>query len=349
MNVFCYFIEPASYTLDLASNIYDKNKIDYCFIYSNTLVKSKKKSDKICLDKLSFISKLSFIFSTYISNDIIIINGYNNYPFLLTFMLNIFSFKKKVIASESDTQFSIPNNMLKRILKWVYLSIIFRCKSVLGFAGGSNSHKDLFRRYGMKEDRIFLMPMMVDNSRFYQEEKFFPQTFVFLYVGRLVKHKNVEILIKEFNENFSEVHAVLKIVGSGKEESYLKSKYMSDKVLFLGEMFHDDLILEFKNASCFVCPSKFEPWGLVVNEALSSALPVIANKDVGANYDLIKSRYTGLIALNMEDFANKMLELYNDPDLLQEFSKNASDLMRNHWNYDLYNSCLNDVIEKFKR
>ena len=40
MKVFCYFVEPALYTLDLAKNIYVKNNIDYGFINSSTLVKS---------------------------------------------------------------------------------------------------------------------------------------------------------------------------------------------------------------------------------------------------------------------------------------------------------------------
>ena len=32
MKVFCYFVEPASYTLALATNVYDKKNINYCFI-----------------------------------------------------------------------------------------------------------------------------------------------------------------------------------------------------------------------------------------------------------------------------------------------------------------------------
>lgn len=193
------------------------------------------------------------------------------------------------------------------------------------------------------------MPMMVDNSKFYQEEKLFPEIFTFLYVGRLEKHKNVENLIKQFNKNFSSKSAVLRIIGSGEEEEYLKSKYSSDKVLFLGKMFNDALIVNFKQASCFVCPSDYEPWGLVVNEALSSGLPVITHEPVGANYDLIKGKSTGMIASNMDEFGNKMLELYNNSDLLVQFSKNASDLMRNNWNYALYSKCLKDAIEKVEQ
>ena len=349
MKVFCYFVEPAIYTLDLAKNIYVKNNIDYGFINSNTLVKSEEKTAKIFLDNLTFFSKLKFLITTYKNNDFIIVNGYNNYPFIITFILNLFSFNRKYIATESDTQFSIPKSPLKRFVKWIYLSIIFRNKYILGFAGGSFSHKDLFRHYGMKENRIFLMPMMVDNSKFYQEEKLFPEIFTFLYVGRLVKHKNAENLIQQFNQNFSDKSVVLKIIGSGEQENYLMNKYSSQKVIFLGKLFNDDLIAEFKNASCFVCSSEFEPWGLVVNEALSSALPVITTKEVGANNDLINGKSTGMIASNMDEFGECMLNLYNDADLLMQFSKNASDLMRNHWNYALYDKCLQDAIKKVEQ
>ena len=348
MRVFSYLIEPAAYTLDLAAKVYEKNNIDHTFLYSYSLVKSSSNSLKIFLDKLSFISRIIFVIKTFRNNDFIIINGYNNYPFILTFILNIFSFKKKYIATESDTQLYIPKNLLKRAIKWVYLSIIFRNKYLLGFAGGSKSHKELFRYYGMHEDRIFLIPMMVDNQKFYYNNKVLPQPFTFLYVGRIIKHKNVEALIKQFNEKFNDKNAVLNIVGSGVEYYDLKMKYESHKVIFAGKLFNKDLINAFHNASCFVCPSLFEPWGLVVNEALSSGLPVIARKEVGACYDLIENKETGLIAENNIDIGEKMLQLFEDADLLKKYSLNATALMKGYWNYNLYESCLNDAINKVK-
>jgi glycosyltransferase involved in cell wall biosynthesis len=348
MKVFCYFVEPALYTLDLAKNIYVKNNIDYGFINSNTLVKSEEKTAKIFLDNLTFFSKLKFLITTYKNNDFIIVNGYNNYPFIVTFILNLFSFNRKYIATDSDTQFVIPNNPLKRFVKWLYLSVIFQNKYVLGFAGGSNSHKELFRCYGMKEDRIFLMPMMVDSKKFYCDNKVYPKPFTFLYVGRLIKHKNIEALIQQFNINFSDKDAVLKIVGGGEQGEYLIDKYASEKVIFMGKKFNQELISEYLRASCFVCSSLFEPWGLVVNEALSAGLPVIASKNVGACFDLIKDKKTGFIAEDMQDFGQIMLTLFSEKELLKRYSKNASDLMKNNWNYDLYNICLNKAIKKVK-
>jgi len=278
--VFSYFVEPASYTLDLAANVYDKKKIDYCFIKSTSLVQSEKKSSKVYLDKKSVFGKFKFVYTVFKNNDFIIVNGYNNYPFILSFVLNIFSINKKYIAAESDTQLTAPNNFIWRFIKWIYLSVIFKNRYVLGFAGGSSAHKDLFRNYGMKEDRIFLMPMMVDNAKFYCDMKEFPNIFTFLYVGRLVRRKGIEELINQFNKNFSDKEATLRIVGFGDQEAYLKDKYESEKVIFAGKKFEKELINEFHSASCFVCPSLFEPWGLVINEALSAGLPVIASKEV---------------------------------------------------------------------
>ena len=349
MKIFYYFVEPASYALDLASNVYDKNEIDYCFIKSNTLVISDSKSNKDFLDKKSWVLRFRYVLNCFKNNDFIIINGYNNYPFILTFIFNLFSVKKKYIATESDTQLSIPNSPLKRFIKWLYLTIVFQNKYVLGFAGGSNSHKDLFRHYRMEEERIFLMPMMVDNSRFTAEKNNSHYPFTFLFVGRLVSHKNVEHLIQQFNIVFSDKDAILNIIGDGDQGKYLIDKYTSEKVIFKGKKFNQELVAEYLNASCFVCPSLFEPWGLVVNEALSSGLPVIASKEVGACFDLIKCKETGFIAEDMQEFGQMMLTLFNDAELLKRYSKNASDLMKNNWNYDLYDNCLNKAIKKVEQ
>ena len=349
MRVFCFFVEPASYTLDLARNIYDKNKIDYCFINSKTLVKSDCISDNIFLDNLTIISKLKFLVTTFKNNDIIIINGYNNYPFIITFLCNLFFLKKRFLAIESDTQFSTPNNLLKRFAKWLYLSIIFRSKYVLAFAGGNYSHKELFRYYGMRESRIFLMPMMVDNQKYYKEIKKIPKVFTFLFVGRLINTKNVDLLCDKFILSFLGKNARLIIVGGGENLSSLKEKYSHSQIEFKGSVFGQELIQLYHTSSVFVFPSSLDAWGLVINEAMSAGLAVITTDKVGASYDLVRGKSTGMISSNMDEFSNNMLEMYNNTNLLMQFSENASRLMQDYWNYDLYNKCLKDVIKKVNK
>ena len=78
-------------------------------------------------------------------------------------------------------------------------------------------------------------------------------------------------------------------------------------------------------------------------------MPVIANEEVGACFDLIKDKETGFIAADIAEFGQMMLTLFNDAELLKSYSENASDLMKNNWNYGLYESCLNDAIKKVEQ
>lgn len=350
MKVFTYFVEPASYTLDLINNIYLKLKIPFVFIKGNSEAKSSQKVDKEnFLNERTLVRKVALVYEIWSKYDLIIINGYNNYPFILTFIFNTLSCKKRYIAIESDTQLNISSNIFKRIVKSIYLNIIFRSKYVIGFAGGSKTHKELFRFYGMTEDRIYLIPMMVDNEKYYLDNKIFPEVFTFLFVGRLIDTKNVDKLCERFISSFSDLNAQLIIVGGGDNLEDYKKRYCHDKIHFKGFVFGDELLSYYKNASLLVFPSSVEAWGLVINEAMSSSLPIIAHKEVGSVHDLIINKETGFVINNWEELEEKMLELYNNPDLNSKMSENAVALMKDYWNYDLYTKNLLFSIQKVEQ
>tara|TARA_B100001741_G_C16555109_1_gene602098 strand:+ start:6185 stop:7243 length:1059 start_codon:yes stop_codon:yes gene_type:complete len=349
MRVFSYFVEPASYTLDLINNIYLKLKIPFVFIRGHSEAKSSQKVDKEnFLNQRNLFSKLALVCEIWNKNDLIIINGYNNYPFILTFIFNILSFKKRYIAIESDTQLNIPRNIFKRIVKSIYLNVIFRSKYVIGFAGGSKTHKELFRFYGMTEDRIYLMPMMVDNEKYYLDNKIFPEVFTFLFVGRLIDTKNVDKLCERFISSFSDLNAQLIIIGGGDNLEDYKKRYFHDKIHFKGFVFDDELLRYYKNASVLVFPSSVEAWGLVINEAMSSSLPIIAHKEVGAVHDLIIDNLTGFVIEDWMELELKMMEMYSNPSKCEVFSENAEKLMKEHWNYQLYKKNLSNAIKSIK-
>ena len=90
------------------------------------------------------------------------------------------------------------------------MSYIFKKKYVYGLAAGNYTHKDLFRFYGMREKNIFLMPLMVNNFKFYPKNIINKKEFIFLFVGRLIKRKNIESLINVFNYKFKDKKAILK-------------------------------------------------------------------------------------------------------------------------------------------
>ena len=350
MKVFSFFTEPASYTLDLIDNVYDTMSIDYCFLNSQSNAYTSFKGKKyVFLDKIGILDRIRHLLYVRRKYDVIIFNSYDTLSFFFILLINIFSITKKYIAIESDTQLLMPKNYLKRSLKYFYLSFVFQNNHVFGLAGGNYSHKDLFRHYGMKEDRIFLMPMMVDNSKFYVDKKIFPKPFTFLFVGRLLDTKNVDKLCQQFISLFSNKEAKIIIVGDGDNLVKYKKSYSIDNIVFVGSVYNDELIKIYNNASVFTFPSSLDAWGLVVNEALSAGLPVIVRKEVGACSDLIEGKETGFIVDDMHDFGQMMLTLFNNSELLNNYSKNASDLMKNNWNYKLYKQCMMKFINTLSK
>ena len=112
----------------------------------------------------------------------------------------------------------------------------------------------------------------------------------FLYVGRLVEVKNLELLVQTFNEM---PDLELTIVGFGQLEKHLKAMAGSN-VRFVGAVDNEKLPAVYRAADVFVLPSIIEPWGLVVEEALNNGTPVIVSDRVGCKDDLVTAE-TGLV------------------------------------------------------
>lgn len=346
--VFAILQEPASYTVERNSAVYDKLGIDYCYINSQSEARYDEGNIK-CLSDLSNNELRNRLENVLLNYDIVIVNGYTGRIFRQLYTLN--RYHNKIIGIDSDTQLRIPSNPIKRFVKWAWLSMVFRNKHYYGLAGGSASHKDLFRHYGMKEVRICLMPMMVNNERFsVRLYKKVSETFRFLYVGRIIDVKNIPVMLDAFVSAFKgNTNVEMCLVGNGDLLDELKIKY-KDKtnIIFAGPKYGEDLVEEYHNASAFVLPSSYEPWGLVVNEAMAAGLPVIVSDQVGAAHDLVEKRDTGFIFpyQDVNKLAEYMRILVNNKELYKKCADNAADFMKNYWNYDLYTECLRNFINK---
>jgi len=140
--------------------------------------------------------------------------------------------------------------------------------------------------------------------------KKFKNKLVILYVGRIIKRKGINYLINAFSQ-IKEKNTVLVIVGGGDfynlgekslEKSLKKKVKIFEKekrVFFEGEKKPEEIQKYYLSSDIFVIPSITkkigEPWGHVVEEALSFGLPIITTDAVGATEDLIKDGGNGFI------------------------------------------------------
>lgn len=107
---------------------------------------------------------------------------------------------------------------------------------------------------------------------------------IMLYIGRLVYVKGLDLLLDAFSR--SNTDYVLVIVGEGVLEDSLKRQSenlkIKDRVIFAGGYSGANLYAWYDIANFFILPSRYEPFGAVINEALIYGCPVVASKYIGA-------------------------------------------------------------------
>lgn len=112
----------------------------------------------------------------------------------------------------------------------------------------------------------------------------------YLYVGRLIEVKNLELLIDVFNQTGKS----LTIVGKGEMADQLIQKAKSH-IKFHGFVSHQRIHEVYHDHDVLILPSKSETWGLVVEEAICAGLPVVVSDAVGCQLEMVAHPNTGLI------------------------------------------------------
>lgn len=178
------------------------------------------------------------------------------------------------------------------------------------FVGG-RTHSEYLKRLGFSSKRVALGYDVVDNDIFTTgaesarknaielRAKFNLPEHYFLCVSRLVAKKNLGVLLRAFANAKEHIDPSwgLVLVGDGAEKRTLvemaKSLGLSDVVRFPGFRQIDELPAFYGLADAFVLPSTVEPWGLVVNEAMASSLPVLVSRRAGCAAELVRPGING--------------------------------------------------------
>lgn len=158
---------------------------------------------------------------------------------------------------------------------------------------------------------------------------------VILFVGRLDKEKNIDVVIKAFSEILSSVDAQLVIAGRGKEKSNLvnlsKELRTDQNVTFTGFIPGKDLPSFYRIADVFVIASIAELQSIATMEAMASGLPIIAAK-VMALPELVHHGKNGYLfhQADYKTMANQIIKILKNPALRKKMSQNSLKIIRNH-------------------
>lgn len=161
----------------------------------------------------------------------------------------------------------------------------FTCHGFL--VSGKRARHHFEFRLGLPTENIKIGYSVVDNHHFEQitdveREK------ILLCVARFAPEKNLEILISAFQKSVLSKTWKLILVGGGPLKDSLQKKIGGSTSISLHNwLSYEALPLIYAQASFFILPSRFEPWGLVVNEAMAAGLPVAVSESSGCAPDLV--------------------------------------------------------------
>jgi glycosyltransferase involved in cell wall biosynthesis len=236
--------------------------------------------------------------------EIVLVPGYASLPALCAAIWGRTHRAMTILMTESNFD-DHRRHPLSEAVKRTIVRFLFNG----GIAGGRRSTSYL-ERLGMPSRRIGRAYDVVDNQYFASHAAQCRRQAIesgngykspyFLYVGRLAPEKNLCTLLDAFGL-YRDSGGIwpLVIVGDGPLNGALRDQanahLRSGAVVFTGQKNIHELPSIYAFAGCFVLASAREPWGLVVNEAMASGLPVIVSSRCGCVDDLVDDGSNGFI------------------------------------------------------
>jgi glycosyltransferase involved in cell wall biosynthesis len=217
-----------------------------------------------------------------------------------------------------------------------------------------------FVRWGVKHELIRFVPYSIAPLEFDiarpAATKDTCQPIRFLFAGSLCHRKGIDLLVEAFHrvlKRFS--NARLTLVGSddrnGEYHDLVRALGIAGKVDIVGPVVADEIAETIAACDVLVLPSRFDGWGMVLNEAASLGKALIATDACGAAHHIIHPGVNGLRVPsgNVDALADAMLYYCNEPSrvlahgreslrLFRDFSPAANvvrfrDCLESLWNY----------------
>lgn len=164
-----------------------------------------------------------------------------------------------------------------------------------------------------------------------------PEEILVTYAGRLDIEKGIDTLINAFALlRKQEPRARLAIAGEGDLratiEEHLRKLRLGDAVQLVGYLRGEVLTGFYCVSDIHVCPSHYEPFGIVALEAMAAGTAVVASATGGLT-DILTGRSVGRLfpPRNAEALASVLLELARDADLRKRIGQAGAARVRDHF------------------
>ena len=272
-----------------------------------------------------------------------------------------------VICMSESTQWDEVRNPLK---EWIKRRIISLFSSALV---GGTPHRDYMAELGMSADRIFLGYDAVDSGFFAEKSEDLEARSLelgdkkgpyFLASARFIEKKNLPRLLRAYSRyralamlstldprpSTAESPWELILLGDGamrQDLENLRSELgLEEFVRMPGFKQYEELPSYYAHARAFIHASTTEQWGLVVNEAMASGLPVLVSNRCGCAADLVGEGENGWTfdPTNEEEMADLMLKISSDEDVRKAMGDRSREIIA-EWGTERFASGVKAAVD----
>ena len=271
---------------------------------------------------------------------------YKDIPFRLPNFWDSVTFKSKPLPDEN---LKLQHSFLFK-LNTFFLSFIRRI--LLNIVDAHVNYIEeaypILGSYGVKKEKIFITYNSPDTIKLFHVKneisKLNPilpyNPFRIIHVGRLVKWKKVDILIKAFviiKNKYSTAELI--IVGNGPEKNNLEKLVLrlnlQKAVKFVSGVYDNNLLGQYLNASSIYVLAGMG--GLSINEAMLFSKPIICSVCDGTEKHLVFDEFNGKYFKEDDenDLAEKIAYILSDPQKINTMGKNSEKIIKDKINIDI--------------
>ncbi len=244
-----------------------------------------------------------------------------------------------------DVDPSGPLGFLLEPYKQILLKPVLRHASKI-ICLSPRQKKEIAQKYKLPENKIIVLPNGVGESFFIKRKIEKKEIPTILFVGRLVKQKNLPRLINAISMMKKETR--VQIAGVGEDENKIKQlikKLKLKNVSMLGRVRRGkELINLYKNADIFLLTSNKEGVPLVVLEAMAAGLPIVG-PDISGVRELLQGSAILVKEPSAKAFAEELDKLIIDKQRQRKLSQKAQQKAR-QYKWDTLTKKLESIYEE---
>ncbi|MBI5224946.1 glycosyltransferase family 4 protein [Candidatus Micrarchaeota archaeon] len=189
-----------------------------------------------------------------------------------------------------------------------------------------SQEKQWFLQKGVLDEKICIIPNGIDDE-FFKAKKTGKEKDQIIFVGRIAKAKGLDLLLYTMKAIPGWMGKLAVVGPDGGEEKAMKNLAvdlgLGKRVLFFGKIPRRELISQLDASKAYVMPSKYEPFGISLLEAMSRGIACIAIESDGPRA-IIQSGKTGILVENdAKLLAIEIEKVLKSEALRKKLGKNA--------------------------